>query len=171
MTETFSEQTCYYCDTPNQFGKLFCDACGNSLFEKERTKPTRPPSFTDLLNRDESNESSLLFDKPLIINIIDDNTNLVIRAKSETTVGRSSLLGSNKQKIDIDLVPFSGFTQGVSQLHAVIQREDDSIYLIDKCSKNGTTLNGIPLKPNEPSQVKNGDIAHLGSLAIRFKFS
>lgn len=45
----------------------------------------------------------------------------------------------------------------VSSLHATIEYRDGFFYLEDQRSKNKTRLNGIPVAPNAPKKLKNGD--------------
>lgn len=45
----------------------------------------------------------------------------------------------------------------VSSLHATIEFRDGFFYLEDQRSKNKTRLNGIPVSPDAPKKLKNGD--------------
>ncbi|MNP39831.1 Glycogen accumulation regulator GarA [compost metagenome] len=46
---------------------------------------------------------------------------------------------------------------GISRIHGEIRREGELWVLTDLGSKNGTKLNGEPLKPHETYPLKNGD--------------
>lgn len=163
--------SCNDCGTVHRKGELFCTFCGKTLSIKNETKPNCSPSFTDILSAAESKSSSLSADKPLRIHLIDDDTTLIIKPKAGVVLGRCTLLGRSSRRIDIDLIPFGGFTRGVSQVHVIIRREADAVYIIDQDSKNGTFLNGIQLIPHERVAIQDGDLAHLGNLPIRFDFS
>lgn len=57
----------------------------------------------------------------------------------------------------------------LSKLHARIKLEaDGSFVLSDSGSKNGTSLNGKLLKPNEVATLADGDEIRFGSAAYRF---
>ena len=97
--------------------------------------------------------------EPLVIEIGDGN-NAVGRMDSAT--GR---------KVDIDLTRYGALQKGVSRLHAVFFRgEDDTLYLVDAGSSNGTFLNGHQLPANEASPVNNGDEITLGKLRMHAYF-
>ncbi|HEX5733768.1 MAG TPA: FHA domain-containing protein [Blastocatellia bacterium] len=51
----------------------------------------------------------------------------------------------------------------VSQYHAVIEKRDDSFYLIDLGSTNGTTVNGDPVA--EERKLSRGDMISIGGVA------
>lgn len=161
---------CEYCSQDNRIGDFFCHFCGSSLIRKAKTKPTRPPSFNNILMSVDRSESTLPENKPLILEIVDNDTTLIIQSKPQVVLGRSTLLGVNSTTIDIDLVPFDGFDKGVSNRHAIIRRDGDAVYLVDLGSKNGTILNGIQMNPIKSYQIHDGDVAYIGTLPIRFCF-
>ncbi|MEG0296844.1 MAG: DUF4176 domain-containing protein [Clostridium sp.] len=51
----------------------------------------------------------------------------------------------------------------VGRLHATVVRKDNSYFLVDNTSKNGTFLNGIKLAPGKYEELKNGDVIRLGN--------
>lgn len=171
ITQRSQTRHCEYCEAEYRRGELFCDFCGKPLLVKDETKSNCRPSFTDILSATESKSNSLPADKPLRMHLIDEDTTLFIKPKPTSILGRRNLLGSSNVMIDIDLVPFGGFSKGISQVHLMIQRESDSVYVIDQGSKNGTFVNGIQLTPHEPFLIEDGDLVHIGSLPIRFNFS
>ena len=170
-THQFKNNICAYCRTSHRSGELYCTFCGKALFKNEQTKPIRQPRFYDMLISVESDAWSLPAYKPLKIHVIEDTSAVIIQTKSELILGCSTLLGKDVCTVDIDFIHFDGFAKGVSRIHALIRRESDFVYLIDQASKNGTHLNGIRLIAYEPYSIKNGDVAYLGSLSIRFDFS
>ncbi|MEO1665686.1 MAG: FHA domain-containing protein [Chloroflexota bacterium] len=71
---------------------------------------------------------------------------------------------------DIDMST-PGFAEaGISRRHAVIEKKDNWIVLRDLGSKNGTYLNGIPLVPNQPRVLRNGDEVRFGLVKTRVTF-
>ncbi len=57
----------------------------------------------------------------------------------------------------------------VSRRHARIFRQGDAMYIEDLGSKNGTFVNGEPLKPGEARRLADGDVLSIG-FAYRFTF-
>lgn len=55
----------------------------------------------------------------------------------------------------------------VSGKHGVIELEDDSIFLTDIGSTNGTMLNDAKLGPNMRTRIESSDVIRLGSLEFR----
>ncbi len=67
---------------------------------------------------------------------------------------------------DIDLNPYNAHEKGISRRHLFILRTDDALYVQDPGSRNGTKLNGTPLKKGEPYPLNDGDVLILGALQI-----
>lgn len=57
---------------------------------------------------------------------------------------------------------------GVSRNHAEIVAEEQQYYLLDLGSGNGTLLNGLVIRANEKTLLKNNDRIHIGNFALRF---
>jgi MoxR-like ATPase len=72
----------------------------------------------------------------------------------ETTIGRG-------ENCTLVLSP-----QGVSRLHVKLRREDDQVILEDQGSRNGTFLNGIPVKRS--AQLKHMDVIQLGDAMLLY---
>ena len=51
---------------------------------------------------------------------------------------------------------------GVSGMHCQLKEENDTVYLIDLNSRNGTWVNGEKLQPGQPREMKEGDSFHIG---------
>ena len=171
ISQDLQQRTCEYCQATYRAGELFCEVCGNALHQGSKTQPTRPPEFDELLQSDGSNEIVLAEDQPLIIHIIEADTMMVTQPQDRITLGRSPLIGAHSHSVDVDFVTYDGFAKGVSQVHALVLREENGVFLIDQGSKNGTLLNGVPLKAQQPYQLQDGDIVYLGKMPIRFSFS
>ena len=50
----------------------------------------------------------------------------------------------------------------VSRRHALIEKEGDTYYLMDKGSTNGTYLNNNPIPKLERVRIKSGDVVTVG---------
>ena len=64
----------------------------------------------------------------------------------------------------IDLSQHGGRDAGVSRRHAVIFAAENGLFIRDLESTNGTYLNGLSLKPNQPYQLRDGDQIDVGHL-------
>ncbi|MCC6614502.1 MAG: response regulator [Anaerolineae bacterium] len=72
---------------------------------------------------------------------------------------------------EIDLLPYSAFSHGVSRRHAIIEMRDGRLYIKDLDSTNGTRLNNAPLKPGEPYRLHHGDQLSFGQLHVQIMFA
>jgi pSer/pThr/pTyr-binding forkhead associated (FHA) protein len=69
-------------------------------------------------------------------------------------------------EVFVDLSSVDGFTQGVSRRHAMIQRLENRVEIMDLHSSNGTFLNGSRLLPEKPYELKSGTVIQLGRLKL-----
>jgi hypothetical protein len=64
----------------------------------------------------------------------------------------------------LDLIPYGAFDMGVSRQHAKLCVIEDSLFVQDLESTNGTRLNGLPLVPGKQYRVNEGDFIEFGNL-------
>jgi hypothetical protein len=83
-------------------------------------------------------------------------------------VGRED--GSNQTHPDVDLMPFGGLEKGVSRVHAMFERSEGTLTIVDMGSSNGTHLNGQRLMPHQPRVLRDGDEIRFGRLLARIYF-
>ena len=70
---------------------------------------------------------------------------------------------------DLDLAEHD---RGVaSRNHALINRQNDYYTLTDLGSTNGTRLNGVPVKPQQPQRLHSGDKIKIGEVEMEFRGS
>jgi pSer/pThr/pTyr-binding forkhead associated (FHA) protein len=93
-----------------------------------------------------------------------DGTSKVYPARTVLGLGRRDT--DNQQQIDIDLI-FSG----ISRLHAFLYIEDNSLFLEDFNSRNGTFLNGYELIPLRRYEVHEGDSIRLGRGSFKLEWA
>ena len=91
----------------------------------------------------------------------------------ELTVTKPILLGrGDKARLSdtqfIDLSNYNAYGLGLSRDHAEIRYEDETYYLADLGSSNGTSVNGNPISSKESCQLAKGDKIYLGRLGIIF---
>lgn len=58
----------------------------------------------------------------------------------------------------------------ISSYHCDFVHKDDTYFVVDHDSTNGTRLNNVPLAPNEPAALKNSDLLQLGNIEVMFDF-
>jgi len=58
----------------------------------------------------------------------------------------------------------------VSSYHCDFIHRDDTYFVVDHDSTNGTRLNNVPLAPGEPAALKNSDLLQLGNIEVMFDF-
>ena len=68
---------------------------------------------------------------------------------------------------DLDLNNDGGYDSGVSRRHARISLIDETAFVEDLESANGTFINDQRLKPRTPSRLQASDELRLGSLIVR----
>ena len=83
------------------------------------------------------------------------------------TLGRFDLTDNPNE---VDLTPYGAADRGVSREHAKIHMQDDSVYLTDLSSTNGTYLRGERLEPNTPVELHKGNEILFGRLAAQIMF-
>lgn len=85
--------------------------------------------------------------------------------------GFSVLLGRSepeeKFRPDIDLGIYGAFERGISRRHARLFMENDTLYVVDLDSTNGTYLSGTRLPPHTPTPLALHDDLQLGTLHIK----
>ena len=77
-------------------------------------------------------------------------------------LGRSDLASSYLP--DIDLSTFDAKQRGISRRHAVLVNYNDTVYVMDLGSMNGTFINGTRLISHEPHALRIGDRLGLADL-------
>ncbi len=70
----------------------------------------------------------------------------------------------------VDLSQTGDLDNGVSRSHAIVQMIDDTIYITDNKSLNGTYLNKAELYPMRNYMLNDGDTLKLGNVELRIKF-
>ena len=92
-----------------------------------------------------------------------------IPSDNEIIVGR--ITPNTPMMPDVDLSPFRAGEYGISRMHAVFQRQGNSLTLTDLGSRNQTFLNHEPLHPHEVRIVKDGDLISFGRLLTLIHFA
>jgi len=164
---------CPYCGYKNRDGVLFCEECAFPLTGSpdETAKESEMEQATEQFRRPAQDRDRFARDSTILLHIRNQAEPLMVElGDSHVIVGR--LDNAKERKVDVDLTQFGALKTGVSRVHAIFFRgEDDTLYLTDAGSANGTFLNGHQLTQNEPAPVNNGDEITLGKLRMHVYFS
>ena len=87
---------------------------------------------------------------------------------SSLIVGRAD--EDDPQQPDVDLNPAGAKQAGVSRLHARFSLQENTLYVEDLGSTNGTRINGFDLIPGKSYRLTTGDELELGSLRMTARF-
>ncbi len=101
----------------------------------------------------------------IYLQIDDHPERIAINLTGPAILGRSDVA-----LVDIDLSPFNGADKGVSRRHALLDRDQDTVTLMDLDSVGGTFLNGQWLQHLERRVLRNGDEIRMGALTARVYF-
>jgi len=157
-------EICPSCKLRNKPGAILCIFCGAPLkgvpqdtratdrLEEEDQIPNPSGKYTD----------SLVPESGLGV-YLENTVPVTVIGNEEVILGRRA---SGTGGLVIDLVPFDAIQLGVSRRHAAIHREEDSYYITDLNSTNGTRINGRRLLPNTPCRLSSGDVVRLGRLNL-----
>jgi len=138
---------------------------GTNLISTVETHAVRQP-------RHEIKAGTAVFEAGMVLCIEADgkNTPIVLRPsqKQPLTFGRDD--AKSKERPDIDLVPYGGFQNGISRIHASLELAGKRMTICDKGSSNGTFLNDAKLDSNEKHQIRDGDTLRLGQMKLKISF-
>ncbi len=162
---------CTNCDHKNREGYLYCENCGFPLDTSVRDRTS-----TRQLERDDPVLSAkatwgtarLSVTSEIILHIDTAQEPVKLSTANRTVVGRQDATSNSFP--DLDLIPFGGLEKGVSRVHAMIERSEDTLTLVDMGSSNGTFLNGQRLVSNQPRVLRDGDEIRFGKLVTRIYF-
>lgn len=84
---------------------------------------------------------------------------------TEIQIGRSDRANGIFPQVDLD--PDGGYEAGVSRRHAIISRNDETYYVMDLGSVNGSFLNKQRLGPQVATALKDGDELRLGNVVMK----
>ncbi|NWG18355.1 MAG: FHA domain-containing protein [Chloroflexi bacterium] len=89
---------------------------------------------------------------------------LKVRVEQRLVVGRR--VADDAREPDLDLTSYQAEAMGVSRQHLALFPEGDRLMVEDLGSGNGTILNSVRLKPNEPHALSHGDHLHIARLPL-----
>ena len=129
-------KVCPYCATEALFGSIYCEQCGEALFQSS------PPEIFLVIGSQ----------------TITPNPSLSI------LLGRNPTPVSGSQVISLE--NYSQEEMGVSRNHAIIFLSDSKFFIKDTSSTNGTWLNMNKIKPQEAVEIHDNDRIRLANFEI-----
>lgn len=163
---------CPACSHKNTNGVLFCQDCGQPLTGSpdETAKEGDLEQATEQFRQAAHHTDRFTRESTLLLHIRNQAEPVLVElGETQVTVGR--LDNAKGSTVDVDLTQFGALKTGVSRVHAVFFRgENDTLYVADLGSANGTFLNGHQLSVNDPLPVNNGDEISLGKMRMHIYF-
>jgi len=168
-----SVKFCPACKLPNKSDATVCIHCEAPLEHGPGDTPTtvrmggnaiQPSKMTEADIRD------LEIPKQGIALYLEDSIQPIA-----TLTSREFMIGRKKfetvSEDFVDLIPFGGHENGVSQRHALVRKTDSGYEIIDLDSTNGTWLNRMRLIPNQAYTLQSGAQICLGRLRLYLIFN
>ncbi len=163
---------CQYCSHTNREGMFYCEECGRRIGAPDAlaTLPTKKLDIDDnnLNFRSTWGTARFEHDSAIILHVRDATEPLIVSPHNRVVIGRTD--ASSERRPDVDLTPYKALEFGVSRIHAAIQRDDETLVIVDLASANGTHLNGQRLTPEQPRVLRDGDEIHFGKMVVHVYF-
>ncbi|MCZ7573412.1 MAG: FHA domain-containing protein [Ardenticatenaceae bacterium] len=140
---------CPECGTGNLPNTLFCGRCSADLRERRLAWRGHEPQRTVRCHLLDSGQQLVLPPDPVLI-----------FGRADHTVDL---------RPDVDLNPYGALSAGVSRRHAQLLQRDNTLYLEDLQSLNGTYVNGVRLHPHQPMRLQPDAIVRFGQFQLRFE--
>lgn len=167
-------RTCKECGAENGIDEKICYSCGTLL------SPQRGGA-TNTLARGDANRLERLAPPPAERESyfpVGKTVKFKLRERDDPMVysldGGSMLMGRRDPDAsftpDIDFYSFAAMMLGVSRKHAVLHRISDQLMVEDLGSRNGTFIDGVPLKAYEKYPLYSGAELRLGDLHFKVLF-
>jgi len=76
---------------------------------------------------------------------------------------------ATRQSPDISLDSLNAYKNGVSRRHAALLWRNDTLYIVDLGSSNGTSVNGLRLFAHQPRSLRDGDAIEIGGVRLHLR--
>lgn len=166
--------TCSICGYgENSDSAMICIKCGSELPDTRASLLRRP--VTSLLSADgiaieeyaRDHHTGPLSRTDIAVYVADADQPLMVKLTRELLLGRFGTSKLEPGVACLDLISYGGMENGVSRRHALLRRLGADIVVIDLDSTNGTWLNGVHLKPQQPVMIRSGDRLLLARLMLQ----
>ncbi len=131
---------CWNCQLDNREGLLVCERCGKPLFTGGIANTRK---FSDIDPTPTPIIGTTRFPNRTRIKLI------IAGAKEPLMLDIDERLSFGRTGADVDLTSYNAEELGVSRVHFVLERNKDTLQIIDK-SSNGTWVGQLQLKVNTP---------------------
>ncbi len=95
---------------------------------------------------------------------------VLISDREDVMIGRSAPDSILLPDVDLGRHSSHKHQMGISRVHAMLRRDEDTLIISDVGSKNGTFINGTQLHAQEVRVLRDGDKVRLGDLELRIEF-
>lgn len=162
---------CPECSSDQMIGSLFCSECGISLLTYDDPS-TRILSVSKILSVHtaplRAEKTATAETDQILVIIPSSGREVSMAVLKEVQIGRAD--PGHAYYPELDLTQEKGIENGVSRLHASIQKTNRGVVLIDRGSTNGTLLNKRRLTADMPYPVQDGDEIRFGKLLVQIYF-
>jgi pSer/pThr/pTyr-binding forkhead associated (FHA) protein len=173
MAHRGGKAVCPSCGAENLPGTLFCVQCGTYLPSGGplRTEPLPEQDDTNSARprHDGAGQSGAGDGLDFEVTVLNTGRVVLLSADREILVGR--LDSAHGIFPELDMTADGGLEEGVSRRHARIYMRDDTCFVEDLDSTNGSFLNGERITPYLPYAFHDGDVLSFGSLQLRFQIT
>jgi len=122
-----------------------------------------PRTFRSKSDLDDTKPDGKLFSPMrLVLDVPEQNQVVSAQLTDRLVIGR----GSPKRHPEIDLTEIGAYSFGISRCHAAFIYTDNTLYIEDLHSTNGTRVNGCPIEAGSPFCLRNGDELEIGHLRM-----
>lgn len=165
---------CSTCNAENVDNTLFCVECGDYLQADESQHTNAVGMKFEELGLDKvtpPDPTKGLGTGPLAISLEIGEVKRALQIPLSKPIHMGRIDPNGNIFPEVDLTYDGGAEKGVSRRHARILKKNQSIYIEDLGSSNGTFVNGEKLMPYFPEQISDGDAIRLGRLQIKVLLS
>lgn len=188
MTKPFSseqsfvvnEWLCAACHSPFLPTQIYCTRCGSILphvtaaqySPSANTAPTNEikTAVNDARQPERAASGTTYFHERarLYLTLNDDDVMLPVDLSQPVLLGRTPVQDGENV---IDLTTFKAAELGVSRRHALLEVDQNIVYITDLGSANGTQVNARTIPPHTRCALANRLTIHLGNLVLRIRYA
>jgi hypothetical protein len=162
--------TCPSCKSQAIEGTFFCNNCGAPLVEiSNDSEAAKKPATESPHGESASDGNARKILEPMAVfslRLVSTGEVISLQGRRRYTLGLA--LPDQAVVPDVDLSLFGAEKHGVSRIHTELRVEQNAFFAIDLESVNGTSVNGVHLKPQDPVRIQHGDRIQLGTLELEF---
>lgn len=161
---------CPNCQTPQLEGSIFCSECGATVIAShaQQVAMQRPLAGSVAAPNPGAEHLPVAPAAPLAFVVSNSGRRIEVHnTDAPVLIGRRD--DARGIYPGVDLGAEGGYEAGVSRKHATIVFRQDTCYVEDLGSANGTFINGRQIAPQTPVPVAHGDELRCGMLVLRIE--